>query len=48
MWDTKEKLSAHLRPGIKKVILTAPGKDIPNIVVGANHQQIDFENETVV
>ncbi|MBK9995288.1 MAG: glyceraldehyde-3-phosphate dehydrogenase [Saprospiraceae bacterium] len=48
MWDTKEKLSAHLRPGIQKVILTAPGKDIPNIVVGANHQTIDFESETVV
>lgn len=48
MWDTREKLSAHLRPGIKKVILTAPGKDIPNIVVGANHQDIDFDQENIL
>jgi len=47
MWDTKEKLSAHLRPGIRQVILTAPGKDIPNIVVGVNHSTLNMEDEQV-
>ena len=36
VWRDKEGLSQHLRPGISKVILTAPGKDVPNIVHGAN------------
>lgn len=35
-----EGLSNHLRPGIAKVMLTAPGKDIPNIVYGVNHEQV--------
>lgn len=47
MWDTREKLSAHLRPGISKVILTAPGKDIPNIVVGVNHQNLPLDQENI-
>lgn len=32
-----KSLSMHLRLGIESVILTAPGKDIPNIVFGINH-----------
>ncbi len=47
MWDTREKLSAHLRPGIEKVILTAPGKDIPNIVVGVNHKELPLDQENI-
>ncbi|MBK9271886.1 MAG: glyceraldehyde-3-phosphate dehydrogenase [Saprospiraceae bacterium] len=47
MWDTREKLSAHLRPGIDKVILTAPGKDIPNIVVGVNHKDLPLDQENI-
>lgn len=47
MWDTKEKLSAHLRPGISQVILTAPGKDIPNIVVGVNQDIVDTANDKI-
>jgi len=47
MWDTKEKLSAHLRPGIAQVILTAPGKDIPNIVVGVNQDIVDPHKENI-
>ncbi len=36
----KEALSRHLVPnGASKVLLTAPGKGIPNIVHGVNHQQ---------
>ncbi|MGV9249200.1 glyceraldehyde-3-phosphate dehydrogenase [Streptomyces sp. NPDC003710] len=37
-WRDREGLSKHLRPGIDKVVLTAPGKgDVPNIVHGVNH-----------
>jgi glyceraldehyde 3-phosphate dehydrogenase len=45
MFDTREKLSVHFRPGIKELILTAPGKDIPNIVVGVNQSEADNEKE---
>ena len=47
MWDTKEKLGAHLRPGISQVILTAPGKDIPNIVVGVNQDLANTDEEKI-
>src|SRR5690606_18038144 len=41
-------LERHLRAkGVGKVILTAPGKEIPNIVYGINHQEQDIENERV-
>ncbi|SPE62163.1 Glyceraldehyde-3-phosphate dehydrogenase [Streptomyces netropsis] len=40
-WRDRQGLSQHLRPGIDKVVLTAPGKgDIPNIVHGVNHHTI--------
>ena len=39
----KEGLSNHLRPGIEKVLLTAPGDDIPNIVYGVNHEGVEDE-----
>ncbi|MDF4250237.1 glyceraldehyde-3-phosphate dehydrogenase [Streptomyces sp. WMMB303] len=40
-WRDREGLSQHLRPGIDKVILTAPGKgDVPNVVHGVNHDMI--------
>ncbi|MFE1588082.1 glyceraldehyde-3-phosphate dehydrogenase [Streptomyces sp. NPDC058737] len=40
-WRDREGLSKHLRPGIDKVVLTAPGKgDVPNIVHGVNHDDI--------
>ena len=41
VWRDEQALSQHLRPGISQVLLTAPGKDIPNIVFGANH--LDYE-----
>ncbi len=44
----RESLSLHLKSkGISKVILTAPGKGIPNIVYGVNHLSLDIENENV-
>lgn len=40
-WRDREGLSQHLRPGVAKVVLTAPGKgDVPNIVHGVNHDTI--------
>ncbi len=42
IWTTKEQLEQHLRPGVKRVILTAPSKgdDVKNIVHGVNHSII--------
>ncbi len=43
IWRDREGLSNHLRPGIAKVLLTAPGKgDVPNIVHGVNHLDVDL------
>ncbi|OPF81109.1 aldehyde dehydrogenase [Streptomyces antioxidans] len=40
-WRDREGLSQHLRPGIDKVVLTAPGKgDVPNVVHGVNHDTV--------
>ncbi|AGP52503.1 glyceraldehyde-3-phosphate dehydrogenase [Streptomyces rapamycinicus] len=40
-WRDREGLSKHLRPGIDKVVLTAPGKgDVPNVVHGVNHDTV--------
>ncbi len=44
----REALSAHLKSkGVSKVLLTAPGKEVPNIVYGINHRDLDIENETI-
>ncbi len=44
----RDALSLHLKSkGISKVILTAPGKEVPNIVYGVNHMQLDIEKENV-
>ena len=38
----KEQLSRHLiGKGVEKVLLTAPGKEVPNIVHGVNHLEND-------
>jgi len=44
----KEALSLHLQAnGISKVLLTAPGKGIPNIVYGINHSNLDINKDHV-
>lgn len=41
-------LSRHLKSnGISKVLLTAPGGEVPNIVYGINHTNLDLESENV-
>lgn len=42
-----EGLSRHLRPGASKVILTAPGADVPNIVYGINNEEIRPEDRII-
>ncbi len=40
-----EGLGKHLQAkGVSKVILTAPGKGVPNIVYGINHRDLDISN----
>jgi glyceraldehyde 3-phosphate dehydrogenase len=48
-WRDRDGLGRHLStPGVKAVLLTAPGKgDIPNIVYGINHDGLD-PNERIV
>ena len=48
VWRDKEGLSQHLRPGVRQVLLTAPGKKVPNIVHGVNHKRVDFQEDTVL
>ncbi|KAA1416916.1 glyceraldehyde-3-phosphate dehydrogenase [Nocardioides humilatus] len=46
VWRDRAGLERHLRPGIAKVLLTAPGKgDIPNIVHGVNHLGVDADEK---
>ncbi|MCC6599914.1 MAG: glyceraldehyde-3-phosphate dehydrogenase [Crocinitomicaceae bacterium] len=48
IFKDRTALSTHLKAkGISKVILTAPGKEVPNIVYGLNHRDLDIENETI-
>ena len=47
-WRDRDGLSKHLRPGVAKVVLTAPGMgDVPNIVHGVNHRILDLEEKIV-
>ena len=47
-WRNREGLNQHLRPGAKKVLLTAPGKgDIANTVYGVNHDELDLNQENI-
>ena len=44
----KEALSRHLKAkGVSKVLLTAPGKGIPNIVYGINSLELDIDNTDI-
>lgn len=46
VFTTEEALKRHLvSKGVEKVLLTAPGKGVPNIVYGVNHEE--FNPDTV-
>lgn len=49
LFRTKEDASAHLEAGAKKVLISAPGKDVDaTVVMGINHSSYDPQNHTVV
>jgi glyceraldehyde 3-phosphate dehydrogenase len=48
LFASKDKASAHLQGGAKKVVISAPaGKDLPTIVYGVNHQDLKA-SDTVI
>ncbi|MEZ5056379.1 MAG: glyceraldehyde-3-phosphate dehydrogenase [Saprospiraceae bacterium] len=47
VWRDKEALSVHLRPGVDQVMLTAPGKGIPNIVYGVNQESLNTDETNI-
>ncbi|WP_246077846.1 glyceraldehyde-3-phosphate dehydrogenase [Neptunomonas concharum] len=48
IWRDKEGLELHLKSkGVARVLLTAPGKGVKNIVMGVNHHDFD-ENDRVL
>lgn len=48
VFTNREQLSRHLQAkGVSKVLLTAPGKEVPNIVYGINQGKLDIENENI-
>jgi glyceraldehyde 3-phosphate dehydrogenase len=48
VFETAEKLALHLASkGVSKVLLTAPGKGIPNVVYGINHKTLDLDNDNI-
>lgn len=48
VFTTREALERHMKAkGVGRVLLTAPGKEIPNVVYGINQGTLDVENETI-
>lgn len=48
VYTNREALTRHMAAtGVSKVLLTAPGKEIPNVVYGINQGTLDVENETI-
>lgn len=48
-FNDREGASKHLKAGAKKVLLTAPAKDVDRtIVMGVNHEDYDKENDNIV
>ncbi|MDB4710890.1 glyceraldehyde-3-phosphate dehydrogenase [Flavobacteriales bacterium] len=48
VFKDREALGRHLKSkGSSKVLLTAPGSGVPNIVYGINHKELDLENENI-
>ncbi len=47
-FTNRTALERHLKSkGVKNVLLTAPGKEVPNIVYGINQKDLDLEKEHI-
>ncbi|KAG9412857.1 triosephosphate isomerase [Aphanomyces cochlioides] len=46
-FTTKEKASAHLKNGARKVVISAPSADAPMFVVGVNHELYKTDMDVV-
>ena len=47
-YTSKEKASAHLKAGAKKVVISAPaGNDLPTIVYNVNHKTLTKEDKVI-
>jgi glyceraldehyde 3-phosphate dehydrogenase len=48
VFTNREALERHMKSnGVSRVLLTAPGKEIPNVVYGINQGTLDIENEKI-
>jgi glyceraldehyde 3-phosphate dehydrogenase len=48
VFKDKEALSRHLKSkGASRVLLTAPGKGVPNVVYGINHHDVDADRDLI-
>lgn len=48
VWRDHDSLSLHTKSkGVQKVLLTAPGKGVPNIVYGVNHKKVTPDSTNV-
>ena len=46
VFTKRADLGRHLKSkGVSKVLLTAPGKEMPNVVYGINHKELDIDGE---
>ena len=47
VFKDRTALSRHLVKGASKVLLTAPGGEVPNVVYGINEDTLDLDNENI-